>query len=252
MNAGNNISKESARNHFIKRSNKYNRSSNWVDDQHLINKMYTMSDAKSSERVLDIAIGTGKIAKAFYGKAGYVVGLDICTDMVNQAREHVNALILSKAEQIGFSDNSFDVCVCRQGLQFMELDKVLPEIYRVLKPSGRVVLCHLTAYGETDKDIAFCVQRLRNPARRNFFLPDDFPGLLKTNNFVNIETCEYITKESVNKWIDNGAISKEEMDKIRNSYSDSVNEFRKIHHVEFAGDDILDSMMMIIVKAEKA
>ena len=101
-----------------------------------------------------------------------------------------------------FADNSFDAIVCRQGLQFAELDKAIPEIHRVLKPGGTVVLCHLTAYNETDRDLTFAIQKLRNPARRNYLMPNDISTALKSQGFDQVEDIEYITEESVNKWIE--------------------------------------------------
>jgi len=103
-----------------------------------------------------------------------VVGIDICRQMAQQARNYADGIVLSAAEKLPFKDNYFDICLCRQGLQFMEVNKVLFEIRRVLKPHGRIVLCHLTAYGKQDRQTTFLIQGLRNPARKNFFLPEDF------------------------------------------------------------------------------
>ena len=120
-----------------------------------------------------------------------------------------------------------------------------------LKPGGAVVFCHLTAYGDEDKDIAFSIQRLRNPARKNFFLPDYFSKLLKKNNFTDVECCEYITHESVNQWIDNGAIDRDQMDMIRDLYKNAQQDFKSIHKIQSQDGDIFDSMKMLIVKGTK-
>lgn len=242
---------ETPKNHFIKRIQKYNQSSEWVNDKRLIKKIHDLAKAGPDARVLDIAIGTGKIAEAFYRKVNYVVGIDICIEMVKQAKDYADKIILSAAEKLPFKNNSFDVCVCRQGFQFMELNDVLTQIHRVLKPEGTVVLCHLTAYNERDRDITFFIQRLRNPARKNFFLPEDFVNILKDNNFMNIDSFEYITRESVSRWIDNGAIDKKQMEKIRVVYRESSEEFKRIHTIEFKNGDIYDSMKMTIVRAKK-
>ncbi len=237
--------------HFIKRAGIYNRSSRWVSDSKLIDKIYRLSGVKDNSRVLDVAIGTGKIAKAYYKKAKFVVGLDICINMAKQAKPCANAVVLSNAERISFKDNTFNICVCRQGLQFMDLNKALPDIYRVLKPGGRIVLCHLTAYEHADKDATFLIQKLRNPARKNFFLPQDIPVLLKKTGFAGIFCREYITKESVNRWANNGAISKRQVGKIYDAYINSSRHFKRIHNVEFKNGDIFDSMKMVIVKGVK-
>lgn len=244
--------KEKAKLHFTKRAKKYNRSSAWVHDDVLVEKMFKLSEANESSKVLDIAIGTGKISAKFHGRVNYNVGIDICSDMTDQSAKLTDDIVLSKGEYLSFKENSFDVCVCRQGMQFMKLDKVLSEVYRCIKPKGTVVFCHLTAYNEKDKETAFRVQELRNPARTNFFLPQDFIDALKRNNYINIETVEYISRESVNTWIDNGAISEEQQELIRQTYRNSSDEFKKIHEIEFKENDIYDSMKLLIVKAKKA
>ncbi len=237
--------------HFRKRAQKYNVSSHWVHDPALIEKMFSLAEATPDSSVLDIAIGTGKISKAFFGRVRRVVGVDMCMDMVKGAKDATNAIVLGVGERLPFLENSFDVCVCRQGLQFMDADKVISEVYRVLKPSGRIVFCHLTAHGEEDRETSFLVQRLRNPARKNFFMPDDFIRLFKANNFTDIELFEYLSRESVNVWIDHGAIPSDEMDRIREAYRNAPPEFKNIHSIEFTESDIFDTMKLVIAKGRR-
>ena len=242
---------EKAEVHFTKRAQKYNHSSNWVEDQHLITKIFELADVTKDSIVLDIATGTGLIAKYFYGKVKKVTGLDISQEMAKYADDCMDEIIFSPYEKMPFPDNTFDALVCRQGLQFAELDKAIPEIFRVLKPGGSVVLCHLTAYNDIDKNLTFEIQELRNPARRNYLMPDDISTHLKNCRFKNVENIEYITDESVNKWIDNGAISEERMKKIRDLYNKSSQEFRNIHNIRFVENDIIDAMLLVIAKAKK-
>ena len=131
---------ENASIHFRNRAEKYNRSSNWVADQELIRLMFDLSGAGPESEVLDIATGTGLIAREFHGKVKRVTGLDISPEMAAQAEGCVDELVFAPVEQMPFPDNSFDVVVCRQGLQFAELDRAIPEIYRVLKPGGSLAV----------------------------------------------------------------------------------------------------------------
>lgn len=243
--------KQDVKTHFRRRSQKYNASSAWVNDRCLIRKIFELSDASPKSTVLDIAAGTGKIAEPFYNQVKYVIGIDLCPKMTDQARPWYNHLVFSAAEKLPFKDNSFDICVCRQGLQFMKLDDALRQIHRVLKPDGTTIFCHLSAFSEEDKEITFYIQRLRNPARKNCFLPEDIPNVLDENQFVDIECHNYITRESVSRWINNGAIDKKQMAKIIEIYRKAPHNFLKIHNVEFRDGDIFDSMLMNIVKAKK-
>lgn len=242
---------ENAEVHFKNRAAKYNHSSNWVEDEQLIRRIFELSGADKDSLVLDLATGTGLIAKEFYGKVKKITGLDISPDMARHATGCMDEIVFAPVEQLPFPDNSFDAVVCRQGLQFAELDRAIHEIQRVLKPGGTVVLCHLTAYNDTDRELTFAIQRLRNPARRNYLMPADISCALRKQGFREVEDIEYVTDESVNKWIDNGAISKENMDNIRDLYRTADENFLAIHNVRFTSDDIFDDMLLVIAKGRK-
>lgn len=242
---------ENAEIHFKNRAAKYNRSSNWVADQDLIQLMFQLSGAGPESEVLDIATGTGLIAREFYGKTKKVTGLDISPEMAKHAEGCMDEIVFGPVEAMPFPDNSFDVVVCRQGLQFAELDRAIPEIYRVLKPGGTTVLCHLTAYNETDRELTFAIQKLRNPARRNYLMPADIADALEAAGFRDVENTEYLTDESVNQWIDNGAIPQENMDKIRELYRTADDAFKEIHDIRFEDDDIMDEMLLVIAQGKK-
>lgn len=240
-----------AKEHFRERSQRYSASSSWVSDQKLLDEIFDASGVKGDEVLLDIATGTGLVAKQFKGKVKEVIGLDVSEDMTSQATSHVNRLVISSVEKIPFPEASIDVAVCRQGLQFVDMDQAIAEVYRVLKPGGRVVFCHLCAYGLEDRADAFRIQALRNVARVNFFVPGDLESVLETHGLVVKNTHQYLSRESVNQWIDHGASTQEQRDEIKKTYRDSTTQFKKLHDLQFVGDDILDTMMFLTVVAEK-
>jgi DNA gyrase subunit B len=242
---------ENAEIHFKNRAAKYNRSSNWVADQELIRLMFDLSGAGPESEVLDIATGTGLIARQFYGRVKKVTGLDISPDMAKHAEGCMDEIVFAPVEKMPFPDDSFDMVVCRQGLQFVELGAAIAEIHRVLRPGGTTVLCHLTAYNETDRDLCFAIQKLRNPARRNYLMPADMAVALEATGFREVENVEYLSDESVNQWIDNGAIPQENMDRIRELYRSADDDFKEIHDIRFEDDDIMDEMLLVIATGQK-
>jgi ubiquinone/menaquinone biosynthesis C-methylase UbiE len=105
---------------------------------------------RSGLRVLDVACGTGVVARLAaerVGPTGTVAGADICPAMLEVARAvsagngHEIAFYETAAEAMPLPDESFDVVLCQLALQFMR-DKTaaLREMRRVLVPGGRLVL----------------------------------------------------------------------------------------------------------------
>lgn len=106
---------------------------------------------RPGERVLDVACGTGivaRLASQRVGESGSVTGLDINPGMLAVARsvappdpDRPIEWIESGAEAMPLQDEAFDAVLCQMGLQFME-DKsaALKEIYRVLVAGGRLFL----------------------------------------------------------------------------------------------------------------
>jgi demethylmenaquinone methyltransferase/2-methoxy-6-polyprenyl-1,4-benzoquinol methylase len=115
-------------------------------------KAYTVQVAnlKPGERVLDIAGGTGDLARAFarkVGDAGVVVHTDINEAMLRQGRNRLldEGLVLptslADAEKLPFKSESFDLVSVAFGLRNMtHKDLALAEMCRVLKPGGRLLV----------------------------------------------------------------------------------------------------------------
>lgn len=108
------------------------------------------ANPQQGEHVLDIACGTGIVARHIaprVGLQGIVIGLDANPDMIDMARtaaEREQIAIewkTSSAEQLPFPDEHFDLILCQFGLMFFtDKHAALKEMYRVLKKDGRVVL----------------------------------------------------------------------------------------------------------------
>src|SRR5437667_1692341 len=95
---------------------------------------------KPGERVLDVACGTGVVARQAASRAGaggQVVGLDLNGDMLALARALGPAVEWREgnAMTLPFAASAFDVVVCQQGLQFFpDCGQALREAHRVLVP----------------------------------------------------------------------------------------------------------------------
>ncbi|CAN5255716.1 demethylmenaquinone methyltransferase [soil metagenome] len=99
------------------------------------------------ERVLDVAAGTGTSSAALARSGAEVIALDFSAGMVAEGRRKHKKLefIEGDAEKLPFPDNQFDAVTISFGLRNVSHPKVaLAEMYRVLKPGGRLVVCEFS------------------------------------------------------------------------------------------------------------
>lgn len=103
------------------------------------------SQLRAGERVLDVACGTGIIARLAQEHVGpgRITGVDVTPEMVEVARSVTPSEMgitwrEANAESLPFPDASFDVVFCGLGLQFMNRVTALKEMNRVLVLGGRL------------------------------------------------------------------------------------------------------------------
>lgn len=119
---------------------------------HRLWKAYAVAAAnlQAGQRVLDIASGTGDLARAFarkVGPQGLVVHSDINFAMLSTGRDRlldkgcILPSVVCDAETLPFADASFDLVSVAFGLRNMtHKDTALREMCRVLKPQGRLLV----------------------------------------------------------------------------------------------------------------
>lgn len=121
---------------------------------HRLWKRFTLQQAaiREGQRVLDVASGTGDLAKAFakrVGRTGKVVMTDINEAMLAVGRDRMAdtglvgnvECVLANAECLPFTDDDFDLVTIAFGLRNVT-DKAaaLRSMYRVLKPGGKLLV----------------------------------------------------------------------------------------------------------------
>lgn len=106
-------------------------------------------DPRPGQSLLDLAGGTGDVARRFLdraGKGGLAIVCDINESMIRHGRDRGIdrgilddiAWIAGDAESLPLSDSSIDACTISFGLRNVtRIDLALREIRRVLKPGGR-------------------------------------------------------------------------------------------------------------------
>jgi phosphatidylethanolamine/phosphatidyl-N-methylethanolamine N-methyltransferase len=106
------------------------------------------ANTSPGQRILEIGVGTG-LSLATYRSDARVVGIDVCAEMLDQARqrarrlrlEQVEALLEMDAEEIDFPDHSFDAVVALYAMTVVpNLPKVAAEMRRVCTSGGAIIV----------------------------------------------------------------------------------------------------------------
>jgi demethylmenaquinone methyltransferase / 2-methoxy-6-polyprenyl-1,4-benzoquinol methylase len=94
-------------------------------------------ELRQPSQVLDLACGTGDLARDLEDRGHDVVGIDLSAGMLRAA--HTSARLLrGDAAALPFATRSFDAVVCGFALRnFVGLGEVFREVVRVLRPGGR-------------------------------------------------------------------------------------------------------------------
>jgi ubiquinone/menaquinone biosynthesis C-methylase UbiE len=124
-------------------------------EQALRQMTVSLAQVKPGDCILEVGCGTGTLtlaAKRQAGPSGKAFGIDVIPGMIElsqrkaaQANEDIT-FQLGSVDDIPFSENLFDVVMCSFMIFHMSEDtrrKGIAEIYRVLKPQGRLLVLDL-------------------------------------------------------------------------------------------------------------
>ena len=159
--------------------------------------LLTWMNPSSNKNLVDVACGTGDIAKLFLNyvnKRSQITCVDPNKHMVNKGKEKLNKFknlnwIISTAEKLPLSDNKFDFYTISFGLRNTKnLNKTLAEAHRVLKPGGRYLCLEFSKIQNSDLEFIYKNYSKLIPSIGKFIVGDEKPYkyLIKSiKNFVN-------------------------------------------------------------------
>jgi ubiquinone/menaquinone biosynthesis C-methylase UbiE len=156
---------------------------------------------KPGEKVLDVGCGTGGVtipAKLRVGKTGKVAGIDPAPEMIAVARRKAERAMLEIDFRVGlieslpYPDATFDSVTSSLMMHHLPHDlqvRGLAEIYRVLKPGGRLLIADMTRPSASVHERLFRFLVLHHGHVTQFGI-EDLPKLLKEGGFEEIKQLD--------------------------------------------------------------
>ena len=124
---------------------------------------FALGPINQGEAVLDIGCGSGvdaMLAAMMTGPSGKVTGVDVNPHMLKRAKENLASTDLKNiafeeaaADNLPLADSNFDVVISNGAFNLVpDKPRALAEVFRVLKPGGRLMVADQILTGELPKE----------------------------------------------------------------------------------------------------
>jgi len=232
---------------FAVRCPEFDISANWVSDRKLINAHLDLA-GKPAGKALDLCCGTGRVGRALKRRGWDVLGVDACRDMVRASARCFPALG-GMAESIPFKPGSFDLVVCRQTFQFLDIKKTLSGIARVLSSAGSFVVSLTVPFSGIDSEWLSKIHRVKQPLLLKFYTAGDLENELKKAGFRVRGKRGLTVRESIDRWMKySPELSPKIREKVISMVKDAPSAYKKLHRVNVVKGEVFEDWNWIILK----
>jgi len=102
------------------------------------------------QRLVDLGTGTGLLARVFARRGCRVSALDVSPEQIGAARQLASEeaidvdFRIAPAEETPFAAGRFDIVTANQCWPYFDLERLIPELRRILVPEGLLVVSHFS------------------------------------------------------------------------------------------------------------
>jgi SAM-dependent methyltransferase len=182
-----------------------------------------------AQTVLDLGAGTGKLTTRLVERGLDVVAVDPLAEMLEvlSAALPDTPALLGTAEEIPLADNSVDAVLVAQAWHWVDPERAIPEVARVLRPGGRLGLVWNTRDERLGwvKDLGRIIGHERDPFNHEVSLPTPFADIERHH----VEWTNYLTPQALIDLVASRSYCITSPDEVRTQTLDQVRELLATH-----------------------
>jgi ubiquinone/menaquinone biosynthesis C-methylase UbiE len=180
--------------------------------------------------VLDVAGGTGHVARAYAGDAAVAVVLDLSDEMLATGQGQAKVagqrnvvFVRGDAGAMGFVDDAFDLVFSRFAVHHFEHpEEQIGEMVRVCRPGGRVAIIDLVAADPSLAANHDRLERMRDPSHTRALPMDELRTLLEQAGADVVHETFHDQRLPAERWLDQAAPPAEAAEAIRAELRDEL------------------------------
>lgn len=236
------------------RSKKYN-NLKWVNDDLYLNQIIATCKPKSTDLVLDVGTGSGKVAKGLKPFVNHVIGMDISPDMMSYNNWEGMSKVCGDILNPIFQYSTFDLITAR--MVFHHVPGViygLINCFNLLKENGRLVIAESIPPSDDYEVVKWWSYVRSFKEERHTFSAKMLKSYLELVGFKNIKFQYYYQKNemsSTKEWLANSKLPQDMQMKIFDLHKNAPSIVRKAHKMKITPDDVFCQHRHLIIYGEK-
>jgi ubiquinone/menaquinone biosynthesis C-methylase UbiE len=223
-----------------------------------LREVVDLAQPKPTDLALDVATGTGNTALALAPFVTRVVGVDLTTEMLDQARRVTRERGVTNAEwvlgdacRLPFADDSFDLYTVRAAPHhFHDFDAFLTEALRVLKPGHDAAFVDCAPPAEA-RDLMHEVEVRRDPSHVRSLTVAEWTERLERTGFVVEAAGSRELDWDYEDWMGNMAVPKPLAEELAKVVESAQGEARKQLHPERREGKLWHAYWHCLIRARK-